>query len=141
MLKKLYLLIVVLLVASCATPKMIMVGNVTLRDTKGEIVSYYPKSHIINQVGEGDQVTNIRFITQDGVEHYIENGYISVDAVEYIQERNNRTYVVVDSYPYWYYRNPYVITYPYRYYRPVPVRPQPRPTPRPIPRTQLRPRR
>lgn len=135
MLKKLYLIIVVLLVASCATSKMIMVGNVTLRDTKGEVVSYYPKSHIINQVGEGDQISTIRFITQDGIEHYIEGGYISVDAVEYIQNRSNHTYVVVENYPYWYHR-PYVVTYPYRpyYVRPAPIR-VPRPTPRPTPRS------
>lgn len=145
--KLISVLIAALLLVSCAAPRMIQVGNITLRDRKGEVVSYYEKARIVNQVGEGDQVTNIRFVTRDGVEHYIEDGYISVDGVEYVQERNNHTYVVVNSYPYWYYRSyPYVVTYPYHpyynrrpYYRPAPPRPQP--APRPAPRPSNRPRR
>lgn len=141
------IILALVLLVSCAAPRMIQVGNITLRDRKGEVVSYYEKARIVNQVGEGDQVTNIRFVTRDGVEHYIEDGYISVDGVEYVQERNNHTYVVVNSYPYWYYRSyPYVVTYPYHpyynrrpYYRPAPPRPQP--APRPAPRPSNRPRR
>lgn len=143
------IILALVLLVSCAAPRMIQVGNITLRDRKGEVVSYYEKARIVNQVGEGDQVTNIRFITRDGVEHYIEDGYISVDGVEYVQERNNHVYVV-ETYPYWYYRSyPYVVTYPYHpyynrrpYYRPAPPRPQPAPTPRPTPRQgSSRPRR
>lgn len=142
------IILALVLLVSCAAPRMIQVGNITLRDRKGEVVSYYEKARIVNQVGEGDQVTNIRFVTRDGVEHYIEDGYISVDGIEYVQERNNHTYVVVNSYPYWYYRSyPYVVTYPYHpyynrrpyYYRPAPPRPQP--APRPAPRPSNRPRR
>lgn len=132
MLNKLYLILIALLVVSCATPKMIMVGNVTLRDRKGDVVSYYPRAHILDQVGEGDQISTIQFISQDGLKHYVDGGYISVDAIEYIQQRNNHTYVVIDNYPYWYNR-PYVITYPYRpyYVRPAPMRvPPSRPVPR-----------
>lgn len=125
--KKFIAIILALIVlVSCASPRMIQVGNITLRDRKGEVVSYYERARIVNL--KDDQVTSIRFVTRDGVEHYIEEGErytITVDGVEYVQERNNHVYIV-ETYPYWYYR-PGTTAYPYHpyynrrpYYQPAP---------------------
>lgn len=132
----------ILLFTGCAAQRSaIKVGNVTISDNKGQIVSSYQRVQILNQVGEGDNVTNIKFVERDGTVHYVEDGCISVDGIEYIEEgRSSNRVVVVGSYPYYSY--PYVITYPYRsYYHPYynrrPLftpRPAPRPAPGPAPR-------